>query len=708
MSAVPSIPLSDQSLRRIGRVLSVASIASAPIGMGLATWAGRLGESIETWTAVNSLMALIYGLLGLLLIRSEPRNPAVWLIVGAGVTSAFPAALGGLWDALAERQGVPADDIDTSGWPAGMAPLFALTYSLWPFANWGAMSLGLQLTPDGRPVTRRWSPLAIASLVLIAAVWLIMSRAFPIRDFDDAIEPYPILGPLAMIGLVVLMPLSLASLVVRYRRSDPDVRRRIRWVLYAGMWLVVAGILSLAFAGANAFTLLLYPVLGLAYGMAIWRDQLFDIDRLIARTLLYGMLAVFIGAVYVGVVFGVGSLLGRASADSSALSLAATVVVAFAFQPARRRLEQAANRLVYGRRATPYEVLANLSARLTRAETTSGMIDRMVGLLGEATGAERVTVWRLHGEDASDRELVATWPDAATDPFALGVDTDGSRFEIHEVPIERAAATLGTVAVTKRRGDDLTPTERRLLDDLAGSAGLVLDRARLDAALAAQAEALTSSRRRLVHAQGEERQRLERQLDESTQRQLSDLAAGLDEGARTAGAADLAMVGTQLEALAAEVRTASDEITALAQGMYPMVLESEGLVAAVESLAAGLPIPVTVDGALAGAIDREVELAVYFSIAEALTNVVKHAAATSASVHIDHGGRELRFQVVDDGRGFDPERTGGSSTGLVGLRDRIDTVGGTIAVRSQPGRGTTVSGWVPSTALATIGSRGGS
>ncbi|MEM7274458.1 MAG: ATP-binding protein [Actinomycetota bacterium] len=714
----PSIPWSDRTLGRVGRTLSLLSIASALIGFGLVATAGRIDQAIDNYGLLNWVMAFVYGLLGLLLIRSETRNRAAWLIVGAGVASAIPSVISSWWDVLASDLGVAPGDIDSSEWPTVQVVLFALGRHTWIFSSWGAITLGLLLTPDGRLPSRRWRPVAATSVLVMVVAWLWLALSFPVSESVTLMEQNRIFRTILALPFTVLGPLSLASFVVRYRRAEPSLRRQLRWVLYGGLVAIaIAAIIAVGLTMASfglvseavflhpGWLFALYPVLAVSYGMAIWRDQLFDIDRLIARTLLYAALATFIGAVYVGVVFGVGALLGQTSGDRSALSLAATVAVAFGFQPVRRRLERAANRLVYGDRATPYEVLADLSARLTRAESADGLLDRMVALLGQATGADRAVAWRIVPDDNDDTDLggatyesLAVWPPGET--AIPGVDDLGP--DRHLATIERAGQTLGALTVTKPAREDLTPTERRLLDDLAGSAGLVLDRARLDAALAAQADALAHSRRRLVGAQSEERRRLERQLADGTQRHLRSLATGLDDGARRAAAAELGPVGQQLDVLAAEIRTAGEEIAALARGMYPPVLEAEGLLVAVRSLAAGLPIEVTVEGHPAGRLGVDVELAVYFSIAEALTNVVKHAKATAAVVRLDRSGDELRFEVVDDGRGFEVGRTNGSSTGLAGLRDRIDTVGGSITVRSHPGAGTTVTGSVPVTAAAAM------
>ena len=139
---------------------------------------------------------------------------------------------------------------------------------------------------------------------------------------------------------------------------------------------------------------------------------------------------------------------------------------------------------------------------------------------------------------------------------------------------------------------------------------------------------------------------------------------------------------------------ALEDLRDLARGIYPPLLADQGLVVALKAQASRSAVAVTVDGDRIDRYPRDVEAAVYFCTLEALNNVAKHAEATSARVHLHEDGGVLRFRVQDDGRGFDTQETR-LGTGMQGMIDRLDAIGGTLDVSSEPGRGTTVQGTVP-------------
>ena len=148
-----------------------------------------------------------------------------------------------------------------------------------------------------------------------------------------------------------------------------------------------------------------FALIPLAIGVSVLRYRLFDIDVVINRAVLFGALAVFITLVYVAIVVGVGTLVG--SRASPVLSAAAAAIVALAFQPLRRRAQRLADRLVYGKRATPYEVLSEFSERVGQTYANEELLPRMARALGEGTGAARADVWVRVGEELRPE---ATWP----------------------------------------------------------------------------------------------------------------------------------------------------------------------------------------------------------------------------------------------------------------------------------------------------------
>jgi len=261
------------------------------------------------------------------------------------------------------------------------------------------------------------------------------------------------------------------------------------------------------------------------------------------------------------------------------------------------------------------------------------------------------------------------------------------------LPVRYQGELLGAITLTKRAGESLSPMEQTLVGDLASQAGLMLKNVGLTTDLRARLDELRASRQRLVSAQDAERRRIERNLHDGAQQHLVALKmkVGLLEPLITKDAARAA-------ALASEVKGEADEaletLRDLARGIYPPLLASEGLVAALKAQARRAPIPVEVVDEGVARYPPEIEAAVYFCCLEALQNVGKYAGATAASIRLSGENGHLGFEVRDDGAGFDPANVPAGS-GLTGMNDRIDAVGGRLVVSSSPGEGTCVTGSLP-------------
>jgi signal transduction histidine kinase len=201
-----------------------------------------------------------------------------------------------------------------------------------------------------------------------------------------------------------------------------------------------------------------------------------------------------------------------------------------------------------------------------------------------------------------------------------------------------------------------------------------------------------------VAAQDEERRRIERNIHDGAQQQLVALAVQL-KLARTMVDRDPAKAGPMLEGLQAAATTALEDLRDLARGIYPPLLADQGLTAALEAQARKAALPVTVFSEGVGRYPQEIEAAVYFCSLEALNNVAKYAGASAAEVRLAQENGHLSFTVRDDGAGFDPAVTG-YGTGLHGMADRLDAIGGDLTVQSAPGHGTVIRGLVPVAAEA--------
>ena len=248
---------------------------------------------------------------------------------------------------------------------------------------------------------------------------------------------------------------------------------------------------------------------------------------------------------------------------------------------------------------------------------------------------------------------------------------------------------LGALAVSKPPGDPVTPAEDKLISDLASQAGLVLRNVRL-------IEELRASRQRLVKAQDHERRRIERNIHDGAQQQLVALAVKLSLAHSLVGK-DADRERVTLEQLKKEAQDALEDLRDLARGIYPPLLAEKGLQEALEAQARKSTVPVKVETEGVGRYPQEVEAAVYFCALEALQNVAKYASARRASVRLSAANGALCFEVSDDGTGFDPSATG-YGTGLQGMNDRLEALGGSLDVLSAPGKGTTIAGRVPATA----------
>jgi signal transduction histidine kinase len=503
------------------------------------------------------------------------------------------------------------------------------------------------------------------------------------------------LAALALLGAVVV------SMVVRYRRADSELREQLKWFGVGAVLAVVGLSVASATAASPAWatpppiiaSTIGFSGLPVCIGIAVLKYRLYDIDLVISRTLVYGSLAAVITAVYVGIVVGIGSVVGSGGKPNLVLSIFATAVVAVGFQPVRDRLQKLANRFVYGKRATPYEVLSEFSERVAETYAGEEVLPRMARILADGTAAERVAVWLRAGDRL---HAAAAWPETGHGTRSLAVKghmlptiPDADR----AVPVLHQGELLGALTVSKRRGESLTPIEGKLLEDLARQAGLVLKNVGLTADLQRRLIELRGSRQRLVAAQDEERRRLERNLHDGAQQNLVAIKVKLGL-AEMLAIKDPQKARDLISALKVDTSEALETLRDLARGIYPPLLAEQGLEAALQAQArkATLPVTVQVDGV--GRYPREVEAAIYFCVLEALQNVQKYADASSVLVRLSDLEGNLEFEVRDDGRGFD-QTSVVRGAGLTNIDDRLDALGGRLTITSEVGRFTEVCGSIP-------------
>jgi signal transduction histidine kinase len=419
-------------------------------------------------------------------------------------------------------------------------------------------------------------------------------------------------------------------------------------------------------------------------GVALLRYRLWDLDVVVKKTVVAGTLVLLAVVVYAAAVATIPTVVDM---ENPVFLFGTALALGIAFRPAMRVARRFADRVVYGERATPYEVLTEFSERMGTSFATEDVLPRMAQVLGEGTGAEAARVWLL---DGNELRPAAAWP--ADAPPVVPVRADAERREStgeSVTEVRDRGELLGALSVRMPASDPMSPSKDKLVRDLAAQAGMVLRNVRL-------VEDLRTSRQRLVAAQDEERRRLERNIHDGAQQQLVALAVK----ARLAGQfaeRDPAKAAELLTQIEAETQTALEDLRDLARGIYPPLLADQGLVAAIQAQSRKSQLGVQVDADGLGRFPADVEATVYFCTLEALQNIAKYAAAERTVIRLARANGSLSFEVEDDGRGFDPGAVA-SGSGLQGMADRLAAVGGSLEIRSAPGQGTTVAGHVPVTA----------
>ena len=376
----------------------------------------------------------------------------------------------------------------------------------------------------------------------------------------------------------------------------------------------------------------------------------------------------------------------------------ATGIIDVAFQPVKDRVNRLANRLVYGKRATPYEVLSTLSERMAGTVATEDVLGRVARVIAEGTGARRVDVWLLFGSEARP---AASWSESSG-PAPQPVEVTGDVFpEIENVtatvPVRHHGELLGAITVVKPQNEALTPTEERLLTDVGAQAGLMVRNVRLTAELVARLEELRASRQRLVSAQDEERRKLERNLHDGAQQQLVAIKVQLGLAERLAEAGQ--PVAEMIRQLKDETGEALETLRDLARGIYPPLLAAEGLPSALAGQARKASFEVQIDADGVGRYPQDIETAVYFVCLEAFQNASKYSEASCVTVELREVGDALHFSVRDNGAGFDPSSTR-HGAGTHNMNDRVESLDGSLTIISAPGEGTSVEGRIPVPAAA--------
>jgi signal transduction histidine kinase len=572
--------LADYPARRQGQVnplrarrlaWTLWAAASVVQSLGLILWAVERFSSatpvLFSYSKETTLNSLAFATLGALVASQQSKNPVGWIFCALGLASGLQMLTGQY--AMSGIAGRTAQSASSGA--AGLASEVAQLITVY-----GLIFIALPF-PSGRLLSHRWRIVAWtvgASFVLVTTGRMLSPG--PLADFGADTNPLGVRGmasflhgvsALGSAAAIVALIGSISSLLVRYRRSRGLVRLQLKWFTFA---VVLAPVTIFGFG----FVLGLFPnpvarasskwvwavavvTIPISAGVSILRYRLYDIDVVINKTLVYGALATFVTAVYVAVVAGLGALVGTSGKPNLGLSLAATAIVAVAFQPVRSRVQAVANRLVYGERVTPYEAISGFSRRVAESLSVDQLLPGMAEAAARGVGGVRSRVRLLV---PGGGEVAVGWPAGPT---------EGS-FD-RTVAVVHQGETVGEISVAKAPGETVSPVEQKLLADLASQAGLAMRNIRLTTELRQHLLMLQASRERIVEAQDQERRRIERDIHDGAQQQLVSMAVKLGLAERLL-AKDPDRTAAMIAQVKAETHEALETLRDLARGLFPRVI----------------------------------------------------------------------------------------------------------------------------------------
>jgi signal transduction histidine kinase len=525
---------------------------------------------------------------------------------------------------------------------------------------------------------------------------------------------------------------AVTGAVHSYRTApDPLARQQAAWIAW-GLTLALAPLLGLALIATvlpdvslsdwwriPALTFVLFPV---SVAIAILRAHLWDIELVLRRTLVYGALTGAILLLYAAAVALTGLLLHAIGGADLAVALLGAAAVAALFQPLRERVQRGVNRLLYGERESPYDAVARLGHRLAASLTSEAVLPAIVEDVARALRLPHASIWLIDEDTlrlaaSAGRAPAATMTqdaaavaalrapaaelcpadDAVGLPFATAMARMGV---VLGVPLTDRGELVGVLCLAPRSpGEAFTAADRRLLRALASQAGPAVHAVQLTGALQASLAALRRSRERLIAAQEEERRRIQRDLHDGLGPTLAGMRLRLEACLDLAQGTSPRLIA-ELERLDALVGQASADIRRLVHDLRPAVLDQLGLVPALRQHIerfgrdTGLTVHLTADAHLA--VPPAAEVAIYRVVQEALVNVQKHARAGRVDIRLGQHGEWLVLAIRDDGVGLTGDGHGADAgTGLRGIQERADLLGGVLEVTSQPQAGTELVVRVP-------------
>jgi signal transduction histidine kinase len=647
----------------------VFAVAAASLALALMS---DSGESPAWLVALCMAAVLAPTAVGTLLALRRPENPIGWLLVADGLI----LALCFLADGYADYAVLGGHDLPAPRWAALASDIE------WPLFFAGPVAIAF-VFPDGRLPSRRWRSAAAVGIAGFAAIMLAVTftdEPFT-APYENVVRPVPALPGLilglvwlvGMLGILFALVAAVAALRVRYRRGSVVERSQILWLAYAGL-LIPSGFVFCVFLqaigdirhAAMIPIVLTHVGMAAAVGIAVLRYRLYDIDRVVNRTLVYGALTALLGGAWAATVVLLGVALGRGSAWATA---GATLVAAVAFRPARAWIQNLVDRRFDRRR---YDAVRQVEAFLRELREDRAAPEGVRDVLARALGDPglEVAFWLPESGVHADAEGATVEPRAGPGRVIT--------------PVTRGGAPLGVVV-----HDAALAEHPNLLETVLHTAGLAIEIARLRVELRRQLAEVELSRARIVVAGYEERRRIERDLHDGAQQRLVTVGLALRHLQHDLPPSSNGL-GPGLDEAVTEVGAAIADLRELARGVRPTLLD-EGLEPALRQLAGRCPVPAVVD-VTGDRVDPDIEAAAYFVASEALTNAVKHAKATRIALRASHADGRLTVTVGDDGCGG---AVASPNSGLAGLADRVAAHGGRLEVTSPPQCGTTITAELP-------------
>jgi signal transduction histidine kinase len=653
-----------------GLPLVLAQNHTACVGTGCLDWQlsakgiqrlSQTGIPLTSYAWFGTLLPLIVPLLSLVLVTivlwRKPTDRMVWLFALSLGTCPVNLSMSTL--ALAHV------------YPIMQLPAQLIEFSFASFIPF------VCLFPDGRFVPP-WAGLLVMPNVAI----------FGLAVFFPAFQaPGTITAVIFSVWQAVLGISILGLLIYRYRWVADHKQRQQMKLLVFGLLMPTLVNVSIAFfafvakidvqqgtwgfLAQNTITFAGIAFFVACLWVAVYRYQMFDIDLIINRTLVYSTLTAIVIGLYVFIVSALGALLR--DRESFLVSLLATGVIALLFQPLRGLLQKGVNRFLFGQRDEPYQVLAQLGSRLAAIEATEAILPAIIETARDTLHLPHVAIHINRNSHTDESE------------FSVGKATG----PITTFPLLYQGFQVGELTASPRPGEDtLSPTDHRLLIDFTRQAEIAIYAVQL-------AEELQRSREEIVTAREEERRRLRRDLHDGLGPSLATISLQ-SETAHSLLRTHPEEAEVLLDELTVQAQTTMQEVRRLIHALRPPVLDDLGLVPGLNALAAsfsqsGVSVTIQAKSSLPE-LPAAFEVAIYRIVQEALTNVVKHAQARSCTVRLMFD-KTICLEIQDDGIGIPKNRISG--VGLHSMRERAEELGGTCLVTAKSEHGTLIQVSLP-------------